>query len=158
MVIIEICTKNDFKDPLGEQTLFSILESKIIDIKSVKYSPIYKLFDNNKLTNREINIISSELLTDNITEEYFINENINKYDTSINNFKSLIEVWYKHGVTDTVAESVVKAIDDLGIKKEIKVMRGDKYYLYGKISYSKLEYIATKLLVNTLIQDYKIII
>jgi len=42
----------------------------------------------------------------------------------------------------------------LGIEKEIKVKTGRKYYLYGKVSKTVLNYIATKLLANTLVQEY----
>jgi phosphoribosylformylglycinamidine synthase len=65
-----------------------------------------------------------------------------------------VDVWYKKGVTDTVSESVIKAVKDLGIEKEIKVKTGHRYRLYGKVSQTVLNNIAMKLLANTLVQEY----
>ena len=66
-------------------------------------------------------------------------------------------MWYKQGVTDTVSQSVIKAIKDLGIKEELVVKTGKKYCFDGKnITSVKLKEITTNLLANTLIQEYLI--
>ena len=70
--------------------------------------------------------------------------------------KNSIEVWLKHGVTDTVSESVVKAIKDLGIIDKVVVKTGHKYIFGGDVTVEKLTKIAKGSLANTLIQEYKI--
>jgi phosphoribosylformylglycinamidine synthase len=97
-------------------------------------------------------MIASELLSDRITECYRVNSKsaFRKYKFPI------IEVLYKKGVTDTVAESIVKAIRDLGITKHVKINTGHKYCIHGNVSRTVLDKIASKLLANTLVQEYKI--
>ena len=102
----------------------------------------------------EAKTIAAELLSDKITEMPKVRF-VKSGKEEKNADASVIEVWFKKGVTDTVAESVVKAVKDLGIMKEISVKTGHKYYLYDEISGAQLDKIAVKLLANTLIQEYK---
>jgi phosphoribosylformylglycinamidine synthase len=148
MFEIEIFTKKVFKDSHGEYILSEISGVEIKGITKVDYARIYIIDgDINKI---EAKTIASELLSDKITEKFEISSNSKKSKNSV------IEVLYKKGVTDTVSESVIKAIKDLGITKQVKVKTGHKYYLHGNISKTVLDKIAVKLLANTLIQEYKI--
>jgi phosphoribosylformylglycinamidine synthase len=129
------------------------------------------------ITSTEAEIIALELLSDKITEVCTCHCKNQSVENSLKTGSSVamtvsgtasctypairphstffvIEVWYKEGVTDTVSESVIKAVKDLGIEKEIKVKTGYKYYLHGKVSQIALNDIATKLLANTLVQEY----
>lgn len=156
MYEIEILPKTGFKNVHGEHTHGEILQLGFKDVKKVEYSPMYKI--EGPINAAEAKTIASELLSDKITETNkvrFIKDDAGKESGRNPNY-SVIEVWFKKGVTDTVSESVVKAVKDLGINKEISVKTGHKYYLYGKISDAVLNKIATKLLANTLIQEYKI--
>lgn len=176
MFEIEICTKKCFKNSHGEHVLSDISGIGIEGITKVEYSPLYVI--DGGITSAEAKTIALELLSDKITETYTchykeqsaeeslktgsvagiaVSETTTCADSAIRRPRSsffVIEVWYKKGVTDTVSESVVKAVKDLGIGKEIKVKTGHKYYLYGKVSQTVLNDIAMKLLVNTLVQDY----
>lgn len=150
---IEIKTKKGFVDPQGLHTVSDISGIGIKDISNVQYVAVYRLSGN--ITNKQADIIGKELLSDKITEEFVIKQYNSLDDKKME--KNSIEVWYKHGVTDTVSESVVKAIKDLGIKEEIVVKTGKKYCLKGSnIDANKLKKIATGLLANTLIQEYLI--
>ncbi|MBQ3835189.1 MAG: phosphoribosylformylglycinamidine synthase subunit PurS [Elusimicrobia bacterium] len=150
---IEIKTKKGFVDPQGVHTSADIASIGIKDISSVKYIAIYRLIGN--INKKQAELIGKELLSDKITEDFSVKEYNDLKDKKIE--KNSIEVWFKHGVTDTVSESVVKAIKDLGIKEDIAVKTGKKYCLTGKdISEIKLKKIATGLLANTLIQEYLI--
>jgi len=165
---IEILTKRGFKNSRGENVLSDISGIGVKNVVKVEYSPLYII--DGDIDSAETERIASELLTDKITETYTIrphletdgqqrcgtiSDSIENTDFSGSAF-SVIVVWYKRGVTDTVSESVIKAIKDLGIAKEVKVKTGHKYYLYGEILRSALNNIAIKLLANTLIQEYKI--
>ena len=150
MYEIEILSKTGFKNVRGEHVLSDIMQLGVKDVKKVEYSPLYKV--EGAINAFEAKTIASELLSDKITESFKVTKDGDNSKAKA----SVIEVWFKRGVTDTVAESVVKAVKDLGIDKEISVKTGHKYYLYGNISSAVLNNIATKLLANTLIQEYKI--
>lgn len=150
---IEIKTKKGFVDPQGAHTVSDIASIGIKDVSDVKYVAVYRL--DGDITLKQANFIAEELLSDKITEDFTIKSYKSLDDKKTE--KNSIEVWFKHGVTDTVSESVVKAIKDLGIKKEIVVKTGKKYCLTGKnVDDNKLKKIATGLLANTLIQEYLI--
>ena len=157
---IEVLPKNGFTDLHGERVLNDIIQSGITDVKKAGYSPVYAIDGINKA---EAKLIGLEILSDKVTETFFVAENSIasnvcgcKKQTSGGEKVHSIEVWFKKGVTDTVSESVVKAIKDLGIPKEVKVKTGHIYYIYGAVSIQVLEKIATEVLANTLIQDYKV--
>jgi phosphoribosylformylglycinamidine synthase len=59
-------------------------------------------------------------------------------------------------VTDTVAGSVMKAVKDLGIDRELKVKTGQKYVFEGDINLKTVRRIADKLLANPMVQEYRI--
>ncbi|MDR0398928.1 MAG: phosphoribosylformylglycinamidine synthase subunit PurS [Endomicrobium sp.] len=150
MFEIDIFTKEGFKDSRGEHVLSDILGIGIKGVKKVDYSPFYII--DGDINKSEAKTIASELLSDKITEGFKVG-----FGTQEKKSKNpIIEVLYKKGVTDTVSESVAKAIKDLGITKDVKVKTGHKYYLHGNVSQDVLNKIAVKLLANTLVQEYKI--
>jgi phosphoribosylformylglycinamidine synthase len=158
MVEIEILTKKGFKNSHGERILSEIGELATKGITKVEYSPLYLIDGDIDIS--QAKMLATELLSDKITEYYALRR-LNSKDANSQEPLSascvfIIEVWYKKGVTDTVAESVIKAIKDLGIDKHIKVRTARKYYLYGAARQITLNNIATKLLANTLVQEYKI--
>ncbi|MDR1401198.1 MAG: hypothetical protein LBI98_02700 [Endomicrobium sp.] len=167
MFEIEILTKKGFKNSRGEHVLSDICGLGIENVTKVEYSSLYII--DGDISFAETETIASDLLTDKITENYVIrqrdaeclSEVISKFSDvkeadMINPNFSVIEVWYKDGVTDIVSESLIKAVKDLGIAKEIKAKAGHKYYLYGEIFRVTLDTIATKLLANVLIQECKV--
>jgi phosphoribosylformylglycinamidine synthase len=156
MFAIEIFTKNSFKDSRGLRILADINLIGIKNVKKVNYCSLYIIEGNLLLS--EAKMITSCLLSDNITESYTISK-CNTEDSQFNEVsvsKAMIEVLYKKGVTDTVSDSVIKAVKDLGINKEIEVKTGSRYYLSGEFLRAILDNIACNLLANTLVQEYKI--
>jgi phosphoribosylformylglycinamidine synthase len=150
MFEIEIFTMKKFKDSRGEHVLSDIKEFGIKEVTKVDYAPLYII--DGDINQAEAETIASELLSDKITESYSVSSKSQSGKAK----SSVIEVLYKKGVTDTVAESVVKAIKDLGITKDVKVKTGHKYYLHGNASQTVLDKIVIKLLSNTLVQEYKV--
>ena len=153
---IEILPKKGFTDLHGKRVLSDIIQAGIKGVKKAGYSPVYAI---DGITKAEADLIGREILSDKITETFCVVDNaITAKDHGCKKQASgsAIEVWFKKGVTDTVSESVVKAIKDLGIIKEVQVKTGHIYYIYGAVSKQLLEKIATEVLANTLIQDYKI--
>jgi phosphoribosylformylglycinamidine synthase len=175
MFEIEICKKKGLKNSHGEHVLSDISGIGMGGVTKVEYSPLYVI--DGGITSAEAETIALELLSDKITETYTCHYEKQSVEDPLKTGSSavivapetaacadsatrphfaffVIEVWYKKGVTDTVSESVIKAIKDLGIEKKIKVKTGHKYYIYGKVSRAVLNDIATKLLANTLVQEY----
>jgi phosphoribosylformylglycinamidine synthase len=150
MFKIEILTKKGFKNSYAKRVLSDISGIGIKNITKVKYSPLY--FIEGDISFINIEILASELLCDKITETYIINPKFNNHSYAF----YVIEIRYKNGVTDVIAESVLKAARDLGIFKKITVSTGQKYYIYSNsiISKATLSNISTKLLANTLVQEY----
>jgi len=66
-------------------------------------------------------------------------------------------VFFKKGVTDAVGDTVIIAVRDAGIKSDVSVSTGKRYYLKGGIMDKDLETICAKVLVNPLVQDYSIV-
>ncbi|MDR3071018.1 MAG: phosphoribosylformylglycinamidine synthase subunit PurS [Endomicrobium sp.] len=161
MFRIEVFMKKCFKNPKGSQVLSDISWLGIKNIAKIEYCPLYLIDGDVKI--EDVEKIASELLSDKVTEFCTVSRcsdlnsiNVNSSVPSLSSSVSIIEIWYKKGVTDTVAESIVKAVKDLGITKDVKVKAGHKYCLYGTISRAILDTIVTKLLANTLVQEYEI--
>ncbi|MDR2351456.1 MAG: phosphoribosylformylglycinamidine synthase subunit PurS [Endomicrobium sp.] len=152
MFEIDIFPKKGFKDSRGEHVLSEILDIGIKCVKKVDYSSLYII--DGDINKSEVKTVAA-LLSDKITEGFKVTS-VAQEKKSKNPINSIIEVLYKKGVTDTVSESVAKAIKDLGIIKDVKVKAGHKYYLHGTASQNVLNKIAVKLLANTLVQEYKI--
>ncbi|MDR0915234.1 MAG: phosphoribosylformylglycinamidine synthase subunit PurS [Endomicrobium sp.] len=158
MFKIEVYTKINFRNSYAEHILFDINTTGLALIDKLYSSYLYAIDGN--LTIRQINIIATELLIDKITEGYYCkNNNLTENEFSFNKTDHsifCIEIWYKNGVTDTVAETVTKAVKDLGIMNKISVKRGYKYYLYShrQILQETVKIIVSTCLCNVLIQDY----
>jgi phosphoribosylformylglycinamidine synthase len=153
MFEVDIFTKKGFKDSRGEHVLSDILDIGIKGVKKVDYSPLYII--DGDISKSEVKMVASELLSDKITERFKVVSGAEEKKFK-NSTISIIEVLYKKCVTDTVSESLVKAIKDLGVTKNVKVKTGHKYYLHGSVPRDILNKIAVKLLANTLVQEYKI--
>jgi phosphoribosylformylglycinamidine (FGAM) synthase PurS component len=153
MFKIEILTKKSFRNSHAKHVLSDISDFGVKSIIKVSYSPLY--FIEGDISSTDIEMIASELLCDKIIETYVVNSKSNDQGRIF----SVIEIRYKNGVTDATAESLVKAVRDLGILKKVSISTGQKYYMYGTngtISKTTLSNIAIKVLANTLVQEYAI--
>lgn len=156
---IEINHKLSVVDASGESIKKDILDLAITGVKNVKTSQLYSVEGNASF--EEIELICKNLLADPITQEYSIfelgkdRETQNRGTGKSKAFS--VEVWFKNGVTDTVGESVEKAVRDLGIRNIDRVKTGQKFVIQGDLSQSEIEKICRKLLANKVVQDYIII-
>lgn len=145
--IVEVFYKEGVFDADGENIKKDII-SIGIDVKEVLTSKLYK-FDGNVST-KDLKKISEELLIDPIIQSYNISKK-RKVENSI-----CVNVWYKKGVTDTVAETVLKGVRDLKIMTKLKVSTGQRYIIRGLSQPEKIDLICQRILANTIIQDYEI--
>ncbi len=148
--VIEIGYKDNILDALGESINKDIHDLGIKTVSKIKSVQIYKI--DADLIFTQIEDICYKLLIDPITQEYVINKSI---DAAGSEKHFVIEVWFKKGVTDAVADTMITGINDLGFKPgKITVHSGAKYIIYGKLKAKEAENIAHKLLANSIVQDY----
>ncbi|MFH1541070.1 MAG: phosphoribosylformylglycinamidine synthase subunit PurS [Elusimicrobiota bacterium] len=140
--------KDNIFDAEGEKIKKDILNLGFEGISSIKTAQMYKITGD--ISFEEVKDISENLLLDPITQLLFINSE-SKHNGC------MVEVFYKYGVTDSVAETVNLGIKDINIKKNLDIKTGKKYFLQGKIQENKIKIIIEKSIVNTLIQEYRII-
>jgi phosphoribosylformylglycinamidine synthase subunit PurSL len=145
---IEVSVKVGFPDPEGDKLEKDIRDIGITAVKQARVSDVYLL--EGELNEAEVEKIGQELLADPVVEDFSWGEGplsrIEGGDVHV------IEVAYNPGVTDPVAGSVSKAIQDLGIATVTSVKTARKYSFRGKLSEKSLQSICDKLLVNSLIQ------
>ncbi|OGS38993.1 MAG: hypothetical protein A2551_06290 [Elusimicrobia bacterium RIFOXYD2_FULL_34_30] len=139
--------KENVFDAESKRTKNDIIDLGIKGIKSVKVFQIYEIKGDILL--QEIEKISNDLLLDPITQNIIINPDSKDSGVSV-------EVYYKSGVTDAVADTVKFGIKDMNINKELDVRTGKKYLLKGKLLSQNIKKIAEKILSNTVVQEYKI--
>lgn len=154
---IEVSLNKGFKDVHGHNIKHDISYIGIKDKPEVKYTPLFYI--EGSLDLRQINSIAKNLLIDPVTQNCSIKSVSLKNDRAKDKKETSgyeVEVWFKPGVTDVVSESVVKAIKDLGIDKELKVKTGHKYVFNGSVSLEAVKQITERLLVNLMIQKYHI--
>lgn len=141
---ITIVSRPGFGDSIGEGIRRDAFDLGVKKITKVRMSEVY-LFEGENIPNTDIFRIAEELLTDHVTQEYFV-------DTQSREDGRIIEVAYNHGVMDPVEASISKSLADMGITSisAAKTMR--RYVISGNLSPEEVSLITDKLLVNKIIQ------
>lgn len=147
-MIIKVYNKKGIFDAEGENIKKDI-EATGINVKEVR---VIKLYDMEGLPMSALKKVAKEILTDPITQEYQLERRFRNERGC-----SVVDVWLKPAVTDTVAETIIKAVKDIGIRSNnLKVKTGIRYKLIPKLPHEKLEYIANRILSNVIINYYHI--
>jgi phosphoribosylformylglycinamidine synthase len=167
----EVFNRSGFSDVHGKSVLDDIEELGITSVEAVQSAKVF-LIEADPLTLRLgsgqapsaglgtgapgtgfddafARRVAKELLSDPVCEEYYIGRS--KAPAGLAK-ATLIEVHLKSGVTDPVAESVMAAIADMGVKAG-NVRTARKYVLLGEIKKNQAEMIAKKVLANDCIED-----
>ncbi len=147
---IEVTYKNSIFDSLGKGIKKDVEEDlQINSVKSVRTIDVYKIETN--LTKTEANFLGNELFSDPVIQKYSVNRPL------ASDFKWIVEVGFKPGVTDNVAITAEEGISDMLRKKFKGSVHTAKQYLFtGNISKKEIEIIATRLLANSVIENYEI--
>ncbi|MDD5255041.1 MAG: phosphoribosylformylglycinamidine synthase subunit PurS, partial [Candidatus Omnitrophica bacterium] len=140
---IEVREKKGIFDAAGEGVKKDILDLGIKKVRHVRFIQVYTL--EGDLTRAQINTICRELLSDTVTQDYFLG-------TSGAGGSRALEVAYNPGVMDPVEGSILKGVADLGIRGCRSVKTAKKYLIQGDLSSAQLATISEKLLCNKLIQ------
>lgn len=147
--VVEIKIKPKFLDPLGEGFKEQALSLGEKNIKNVRVGRLFSLKGN--ITKAQVKRIANGLLTDKVVEDCILN-----YRTGKKNNLHKIEIWLKLSATDVVGESVKEAILDMGVNGISDARCGFAYYIEGKVSKSRLDFLTRKILANPLIHNYKV--
>ena len=146
---IEIGYKANASDSMGEGIKKDIEDLGISGVDYVKTMQLYMI--EGELSEADIENICQNLLTDAVTQ-YYEYKKSDHHKSDIGAW--MVEVSYKHGVTDAVGDSTLKGIRDLGINKDVAVKTGKRVIIKGDLSESKIELICRRLLANEVIQNF----
>lgn len=142
---IEIWYKPGVLDAGAAELGKDIQDLGIRNVDRLEVGTIYRLEGPAKPA--ELDRIARELFADSITQVHHRGRRRRPAGTSE------VEVFYKEGVTDTVGETALKGIRDLGIRSVKKVTTGHRYFLSGRgLDRVETELIARHLLANEVIQ------
>ena len=143
----EVFSREGFPDVHAQSVLEDITELGLSMVQAVQSAKVFLIeadFDKDFAER-----VAKELLTDPVCEEYYIGRSSAPAGLAK---ATLIEVHLKSGVTDPVAESVMAAVADMGVKAD-HVRTARKYVLLGEISQSQIDIIAKRILANDCIED-----
>jgi len=143
----EVFNRPGFPDVHGKSVFDDIKELGISSVQAVQSAKVFLIeadFDKDFAVR-----VAKELLTDPVCEEYYIGRSGPPAGLAK---ATLIEVHLKSGVTDPVAESVMAAVADMGVKAD-NVRTARKFVLLGEITQSQTDIIAKKILANDCIED-----
>jgi phosphoribosylformylglycinamidine (FGAM) synthase PurS component len=146
---IEIGYKANATDSMGEGIKKDIKDLGISGVNYVKTMQLYVL--EGEFTESEVETVCKNLLTDSITQ-YYEYKSSDHHKDDIGAW--MVDVSYKHGVTDSIGDSTVKGIRDLGINKPISAKTGKRFIIKGELTESDIELICRRLLANDVIQNY----
>jgi phosphoribosylformylglycinamidine synthase len=159
----EVFNRSGFSDVHGKSVLDDIEELGVTCVEAVQSAKVFLIEADPSIPSTGLGTgapgtgfddafarrVAKELLSDPVCEEYYIGRS--KAPAGLAK-ATLIEVHLKSGVTDPVAESVMAAIADMGVKAA-NVRTARKYVLLGEIKKSQAEMIAKKVLANDCIED-----
>ncbi len=157
MWLIEVIYRPNFVDALGNIIKKDIKDLAISGVKNVKTAQVYEI--EGKITEKELKLLCDELLADKITQQYKIRASSPSPPPSPlwgeeKGEGFIVQVWYKKGVTDAVADTTKKGAVDLGIKGIDTVKTGYEYTIIGNVAKEQIEKICSGLLANKVVQEY----
>ncbi|MBI5418394.1 phosphoribosylformylglycinamidine synthase subunit PurL [Candidatus Poribacteria bacterium] len=142
---IETITKSNYPSPEGLSILHDIKTLGISSISEVKVIKIYKL---EGIEDRDIlQSIANKLLVESLWQDYALDNEVIPAKG-----KKIVEIALNPGVMDTEIDSILHAVNDLGIKNLKIAGTGKKFIFEGNPTESEIDIIADKLLMNKTIQ------
>jgi len=146
---VEIYLKSHLPDARGLSLVRDIDDLGITTVSSVRVVDIYWL--DADLTPEQLDLICRRLLADPITQDYRCESGPSDEGRTGSDYHT-VEVTYNAGVTDPVADTVMKAVRDLGVEGVEGVKPAKRYLIQGQLNARQLETICNRLLVNPIIQ------
>ncbi len=146
---VEVRLKSHLPDSRGLGLVKDIHDLGITSVSNVRVADIYRL-DADLPTDR-LDLICRRLLADPVTQEYRYGQYPHPEGKANTHYHS-VEVAYNAGVTDPVESTILKALQDLGVAEVRAVKTARRYLIEGQLDKPQLAAIASKLLVNPIIQ------
>lgn len=154
---IEVWLKPHIVDGRAEGLLADIA-SLGYTIESVAVAELY--FLQGHLSSDDVEQLCRHLLCDPVSQDYRwvclpqadLPESNRPYAAQRDT--TTVEVTLHPGVTDSVAESIVRGVNTIGIRGLVQAAAGNRFTLQGKISPPQAQHIARGLLCNTVIQHF----
>lgn len=147
-------TREGFRDSQAAGLLSDIADLGVPGVQAVRIARIYYL--RGQLTQKQMQTLGQQLLADPITEEFTFQPLSPPPSTLLAPASSLrytIEVAYRPGVRDPVADSLKKGALDLGIRGITAVHTAQAYLLEGTLTQAGCDRISEKLLINPTVQQ-----
>jgi len=149
---VEVRLKSHLPDARGLGLVRDIHDLGITTVSNVHVVDVYWL--DADLSDDELNLICQSLLADPVTQKYrcFTSPIGIEGDKGGETKSHTVEVAYNAGVADPVEDSVMKAIQDLGVSTVRAVKTAKRYLIEGRLNEHQLDVICSRLLVNPIIQ------
>jgi len=141
---IEICKKGT--NPEAQILKHSIADFGVKGLKEFEIIYIYYLYAN--LNSKDIEKIARNFICDPVSERFQI-ERLEDY--KIKRDKKSVEIIYKPGVMDPIAENVMTVLTDLGYK-DCQIKTAKRYLFSSRLTEKEIKSISENLLYNPLIQ------
>ena len=148
---VEIHPATGTTDREGQRVLGHCRQLGVQTVNAVRTARSYLL--QGDITADDVNVTASGLLVDAVVESFQVNE-LGSNGTSHKNGADdrLLNVLYKPGVTDNVAETARKALASLGVKVE-SVATCRKFWLEGDPSEAEVDLLQRRALSNDAIEQ-----
>ncbi len=156
--------KPDLVDHHGEAVQKEIKRAKVKGVKKVRAGQAYEL--SGELAQSDVWRLAERLLSDPVTQEAAVfPEDLGKAPKGVRPIRRtgtapsggrLAEVWPRKGVTDPVADTVLLAAKDLGVKGLLSARSGRVYDFFGKSSSADVKIFCEEHLMNPLVQSVEV--
>lgn len=145
---IEVRAKPDFRDARCAAIAADIQTLGISVPVAVEFADLY--FITGALSEHDVARIAERLLCDPVTQTYALGASPQPVGAHV------VEVVLRPGVTDAVADELVRAARELGVHGIERAATGARYTLRGALDAEQVTRIARRLLANEVIQTFSI--
>jgi len=155
LIRVQIGVKASLKDRLGQALVGQIAGLGIRSIRAVHTAQLY--FIQADWTQAQVERCCRELLIDPLVQEYsyWVGESaMPRPEIALAHDAHVVEVIFKRGVTDNLADDALAGLRTLGLADGVRVRTGQRFTLFGSLTVEELERIAPGVLCNPLIQTY----
>jgi len=147
---VEVYLKPHLPDARGLNLAKDIHDLGIKTVSAVRVVDIYWL--DADLPPDKLELVCHQLLADPVTQHYHCSAPSTVIKGEVDKQSHTVEVAYNVGVTDPVEDTVLKAVQDLGVAGVRGVKTAKRYLIQGWLDAQQLETICSRLLVNPIIQ------
>ncbi|MFA6316824.1 MAG: phosphoribosylformylglycinamidine synthase subunit PurS [Elusimicrobiota bacterium] len=149
--LVEVRLRPEFTDAAGAAALAQIQAAGFSAARQVRVSTVYEICG--PLNQAHVQQAAKELLSDGVTHEFKV-LNAPPVLDGMNHWR--VEVWLKSTVTDSVGESVRRAIAELGLPEPEAVRCGSVYRILGRTTKNVLERTVRRTLANPIVHTFTV--